>query len=260
MDEDPSVEIQSKLLKLIPEVYREDLDGMVRRLPGSGGFQRFFDASSNSLRKAFRNQGSVEDCKDLLCEVEFAAYLARFVSKIDYQIATPSKKNIDFILTFNGTDQVGVEVKRIREVPTPTIPGDDGLEEVNYDQRESFKFTDCIMAATRQLMPTLPNVVFIKVDSTTHEEYDAGFAVNQIVKHVQDNRTDFFRKHKFESRDHFLEHYRRMTLLVVRSRWSARHTESGISLNPNNVWINEDAGCSLAKSLIDIFRRGDNWR
>jgi len=260
MDKDPSVETNSELLKLIPAVYREDLDRIIRRLPGSGVFQRFVEDSSKSLGKAFRNQGSVEDCNDLLCEVEFAAYLARFVSKLDYQIATPSKKNIDFILTFDGVDQIGVEVKRIREVLNPTIQGDDGLEEVNYNQRESFKFTDCIMAATRQLMPNLPNVVYVKVDSTTHEQYDAGFAVNQIVNHVKGNRTDFFRKHEFESRDHFLEHYRRMTLLVVRSKWSARYTESGISLNPNNVWINEDADCPLAEGRIEIFRRGDNWR
>jgi hypothetical protein len=202
----------------------------------------------------------VEDCRDVLCEIEFAAWIAKFATGLRYQLATPNGKGIDFVVEFEQFGNVGVEVKRIREVPKPIIHNEeDGIDVINYTQEESRKFTDHIMKAISQLLPNVSNAVYVKIDSTVHEFYDAGYAINAIVRRVCNNDIEFLHRKKFDSRDHFMEHYRRMSLLVVRSKWGPSISSAGTNFNSNRVWVNDDALINLPENIIDIFRRGDNW-
>ncbi len=191
---------------------------------------------------------------------EKTGYKRRKAGAIRYQLPTPNGKGIDFLVDFEHFGNGGVEVKRIREVPEPIIYNEeDDIDLINYTQEESRKFTDHIMKAISQLLPAVPNAIYVKIDSTVHEFYDAGYAINAIVNRVSDNDIDFLRRKKFESREQFMEHYHRMNLLVVRSKWGPSTSSAGINFNSNRVWINEDASLELPEKVIDIFRHGENW-
>lgn len=186
--------------------------------------------------------------------------MAKFVVGFQYQVPTPTGKKIDFLTEFEQVGNVGVEVKRIREIPGPTtFNEEEQIHEVSYSQRESFKFTDNIMSALLQLMPALPNIIYVKIDSTVHEFFDAGLALNAIVMRVRAKDVEFLRKNKFESPEQFLDHYWRMNLLVVRSKWGPSISSAGTNFNSNRIWINEEATIPMPEHVVDIFRRGDSW-
>lgn len=224
------------------------------------GPYRFVRRYHGAIAKDLRNQRGIEDCKDILCELEFAALIAKFLVSIQYQVSTPTGKKIDFLAEFDQVGHVGIEVKRIREIPEPTTYNEeDQIHEINYSQKESFKFTGNIMAAMHQLMPDLPNMIYVKIDSTVHEFYDAGVALNAIVKRVRDRDIDFLRKYKFDSPAQFMDHYQRMNVLVVRSKWGPSISSTGTNFNCNRIWRNEEAAIALPENVVDVFRRGDNW-
>ncbi|MCY2976978.1 MAG: hypothetical protein NTW52_20175 [Planctomycetota bacterium] len=260
MNEPTIDESITRLLSLVPQVYRHSAIGIIHRFPKSDNFCSFIRQYQSIIGKDLRNQRDIEDCKDILCELEFAARTAKFFVSLQYQVPTPAGKKIDFLAEFEHVGDVGVEVKRIREIPEPTTYNEeDQIHEINYSQKESFKFTDNIMAAMQQLMPDLPNVIYVKIDSTVHEFYDAGLALNTMIKRVRGKDVDFLRKYKFESTEQFMEHYRRMNLFVVRSKWGPSISSAGINFNSNRIWKNEDAAIALPESVVEIFRRGDSW-
>lgn len=254
-----NAEFEELLLSLIPHCHRPSVRGIVHRMPESERFYNFVTQYREKIESELSKQRDLEDCQDVLCEVEFACLIAKFTSGMTYQVATPTGKNIDFLIDFKRFGGVGVEVKRIREVPEPTIRNDEGLDEVNYTQRESFKFTDNIMKALIQLLPDRPNVIYLKIESTTHELFEAGFALSAIIDRVNRNDLAFLRKHKFESRDHFMEYYRRMNVVAVRSKWGPSISEAGTNYNSNRVFVSGDASMELPENIVDIFRRGENW-
>ncbi|AMV31709.1 hypothetical protein VN12_06280 [Pirellula sp. SH-Sr6A] len=260
MDEDAIHEPIALLHSLVPEVHRRIAGGIIDRFPRGGNFYSFIRRYHSVIGKDLRNQRGIEDCKDVLSELEFAALTANFFASLQYQVSTPTGKKIDFLAEFEQTGHVGIEVKRIREIPEPTSYNEeDQIHEINYSQKESFKFTGNIMAAMHQLMPDVPNVIYVKIESTVHEFYDAAVALNAIVQRVRNKDIDFLRKHKFDSTAQFLDHYQRMNLLVVRSKWGQSISSTGTDFNSNRIWRNEEAAIGLPENVVDIFRRGENW-
>jgi hypothetical protein len=258
---EPTVDESSNLLlSLVPEVYRHSADGIIHCFPKSDNFCSFIRKYQSTIGKDLRNQKDIEDCRDVLCELEFAARTARFFVSLQYQARTPTGKKIDFLAEFEHVGNVGIEVKRIREIPKPTtFNEEDQVHEINYSQKESFKFTENIMAALHQLMPNIPNVIYVKIDSTVHEFYDAGVALKAIVERVRDKDIDFLRKYRFDSPAQFMDHYQRMNVLVVRSKWGSSISSTGTNFNSNRIWRNEEAAIALRENVVDVFRRGDNW-
>lgn len=255
----PADNITDLLVSLVPDGHKRLARRLFHRFPRSATFSNFVVQYESRIRKELKPQRSIEDCWDVLCELEFAAFTAKFVTGFQYQVPTSLGKKIDYLLGFENVGDVGVEIKRIREVATPIIRNEEGLDEINYTQKESFKFTDHIMAAMTQLMPGIPNVIYIKVDSTTHELYDAGYAINSIIRRARLQEPEFLEKHKLNSITEFQVRYYRMNLLVVRTNWGPSISKDGTNFNQNRIWVNEDAALELPHSIVDVFRRGEMW-
>ena len=101
------------LLSLLPKVHRQDVSGVIHRLPQSDRFHDFVSQCRDTIRKELRTQKDVEDFRDVFCEIEFAAWIAKFATGLRYQLATPNGKGIDFLVEFEQFGNVGVEVKGI---------------------------------------------------------------------------------------------------------------------------------------------------
>lgn len=244
---------------ILPDKHRDRLRPFIRRFFAVPAFARFAQAHESTIALELRNQSTLQDCLDVVAELEFACLLAPHVAHFDYQVKLPDKpKRLDFVLHFPTTDCIGAEVKRIREPDAVTQLYGNDYSEIPYTQRESFKFTDRILEdALPQLHPEYPNVVFFQISSATHEPDDAYEALAHVVKHYHDGNNDFFASKGFLSRQQFLEQYRKLSAVVVRSEFTPLAGRQINHYARNRLFINPDATLPIPEAMAEAFRHAD---
>jgi hypothetical protein len=243
---------------ILPDPHREALRPSVRRLFAVPEFSHFVRNHETTIASELRKQKTVEDCLDVVAELEFACLLSPYVEQFEYQFKlTGSNKCLDFVLHFSSSGCVGAEVKRIREPDSLTKRYGNDRFEIPYTQRESFKFTDRILEALPQLHPQYPNVVFFQISSSTHEPDDAFEALAHVVAHFRQGNDEFFTAKDFQSREHFLEQYRKLSAVLVRSRFTPVAGAEPINYTRNRILINQDANLTIPEDVADVLRHAD---
>ena len=246
------------LLAILPDAHRKTLASIMDRMLANIGFRAFVQEHERSIAKELRNQRTVEDCLDVIAELELACLLAQHVAKIDYQVTLPSgSKRLDFLLHFSCGVTIGAEVKRIREPDSVSQLQGNTSFEIPYTQRESFKFTDRILESLSQLHSDWPNIVFMKISSTTHELSDASEALGSIVRRFRRGDDEFFTRKGFKSQEAFLEQYRKMSMLVVRPKYTPLRGREPKNYTRNRIYINPDARFTIPDDIVDILRNAD---
>lgn len=244
--------------RILPDAHRASLTLRMDRLMRRNEFLDFVQLHEGTIGKEIRNQKTLEDCLDVVAELELACLLAPHVTKIEYQVKLPrSSKRLDFLFQFPCGFRVGAEVKRIRETEAVRKLDQTKPYEIPYTQRESFKFTDRILESLRQLHSDCANIVFIKISSTTHELYDAYEAWRHIVARFERGDSDFFTTKGFESMDDFLHQYCKMSALVVRPLFTPIWGHEPKGYTRNRYYQNPDAAQVVPKHIEDLLSNAD---
>lgn len=174
--------------------------------------QDHVDKISAKLRRALNES----DQFDVLAELEFAYLIGPHVLCIEYEPCCGNERAPDFHLQIAESSHVAAEVTRIRETPAAIECYKQLNAKIPYTQKESFKFTDIILDKLKQLRPDMPNIIFIRSNSLTHEAREVDEAFKAIRQRYMSNDIQFFKRKGYMTLNEFSSYMTRLSAIVAR--------------------------------------------
>jgi hypothetical protein len=216
---------------------------MATWLASSRRFTAFVIANRTKIRKKLRVEQDPESLRDLQLELETAYLLLmeRSLSLV-YEPGHPERgRSPDYAVTFTTSVVFMVEVTRLRSARPRTSPAT--LEHPHGTQSPSAavaipllgeRFTDMLCSKLGQLLPQRSNLLLVGAETAHFTHSDLQAAMLRIQHRAEGNDPTVLKDQGFRDRADFFDHYRRLSVLLVR----------GIPLQaggPTVLWLNPQA-------------------
>jgi len=154
-------------------------------------------------------------------------------------------------ITLEGFEELRFRITHVPE-KSPDTPTANfgGVNPILYTQRESFKFTDLVLNCLGQLRPDLPNVLTIRLHSTTHEPEELPMvAIANIERSAKEGDEHFFQKKGFKNIADYEQQVQHLSAVVVLPHW----IKTGDDLPRNLVWCNPAAIKPLHQAVVEYL-------
>lgn len=119
--------------------------------------------------------------------------------------------------------------------------------------KEYRKFGDeiCDPEHLGQIRPGMVNILAISTNSSAHDYFDLGKAIDSLKELVEKGDDEFFINKGFEGVEDFTIQLRRLSGILFRGAWFS------VDFNPNVLWRNDTAEYPIPNSLAEILQRLD---
>ncbi len=222
-------------------------------------YNECLDRVISELRKVPSSLGVSFECYSLALSPGYAQRLNASIDSIRSQCLEALQSAIGKLTSGDSTT---IAIKgfeelqfRITHVPekSPDTPTANfgGVNPILYTQRESFKFTDIFLNSLGQLRPDLPNVLTIRLHSTTHEPEELPMvAIPNIERSAKEGDEHFFREKGFKDIADYKQQVQYLSAVVVLAYW----IKAGDDVPRNQVWCNPTATKPLHEAVVEYLR------
>ena len=238
-----------------------DFNVETKRIREGGPFTLYnecMDRIISELRKVPSSLGVSFDCYSLNLPPDYAQRLNASIDSIISQCLEAVRSAIGTLtpgdsttITIKGFEELQLCITHVPE-KSPDTPTANftARAPVLYTQRESFKFTDLVLNSLGQLRPDLPNLLTIRLHSTTHELEELPMAIAEIERLAEEEDEHFFQKKGFKDIADYKQQVRYLSAVVVLPYW----IKAGDDLPRNLVWCNPAATRPLHEAVVEYLR------
>lgn len=186
-------------------------------LTESARFRAFADAHRDKIRKKLRSAADVETLHDVRAELRVAhLLLADRRIEVAFEAFGSTKGGPDFTVRFRGERPFNLEVTRLRRPPAEVHDGGP------------------LLAKLRQLPPSMPNALVIRIDGAQAHDLDIETAVIGLRRRADARDEAFFARHRLDGPRDFYARFLRLGAVIV---WCERAAGEARA----SLWTNRSA-------------------
>lgn len=167
-------------------------------LTESARFRLFADAHRDKIRKKLRGAADSETLRDVRAELRVAhLLLAERRIELGFEAFGSTRGGPDFTVRFRGERPFNLEVTRLRRPPAEVHDGGP------------------LLAKLRQLPPSMPNALVIRIDGVSAGDLDIETAVLGLRRRADAKDEAFFRRQRLDGTQEFYARFLRLGAVIV---------------------------------------------